>query len=125
MRMARLLMKPPLWGTINTLLSLQNADMLENNILPKPKKYVEVGSREVEVGTQEVEVGTQEVENGTQEFNLSNFLYLITQNPKISRKEIADYFKISVRTLQRKINSFGNIKYVGSGKNGKWTIKKD
>ena len=92
--------------------------MLENNILPKPKKYVEVGTREVEVGT-------QEVENGTQEFNLSNFLYLITQNPKISRKEIADYFKISVRTLQRKINSFGNIKYVGSGKNGKWTIKKD
>jgi len=93
---------------------------------------VEVGTQEIENGTQEVEVGTQENEfgtqengNGTQEFNLSNFLYLITQNPKISRKEIADYFKISVRTLQRKINSFGNIKYVGSGKNGKWTIKKD
>ena len=59
--------------------------------------------------------GTQRLENQIKE--------LININPKITRKEMSKILNISVRTLQRKLNEYENIEYVGSGKSGYWIIK--
>ena len=49
---------------------------------------------------------------------------LIEQNNKITRKQIAEKLSVSLRTVQRIINSMDNIKFVGSGYSGHWEIKK-
>lgn len=49
---------------------------------------------------------------------------LIKSNEKITRKEIAEYFGLSPRTIQRYMNQVKSVRYVGSGKSGRWEIKK-
>ena len=52
-------------------------------------------------------------------------LELIRKNNKISRIEIAKQSGVSIRKLQRILNSIPNIKYIGIGKNGYWLITND
>lgn len=48
---------------------------------------------------------------------------LIKSNGRITRKEIAEYFGVSPRTIQRYMNQIKSVRYVGSGKSGRWEIK--
>lgn len=48
--------------------------------------------------------------NGTQE----QIVELIVENPKITRKAIAEKLNISIRSLQRVLNSMSNVYYVES-----------
>lgn len=70
-------------------------------------------------------IGTQlALNNGTQpEFSEEELIKVIKSNNKITRKEIAKYFGVSLRTVQRYLNMVKSIRYVGSGKSGHWEIK--
>ncbi len=57
--------------------------------------------------------------NGTQQ----RILELIAENPKITRKAMAQKLKNSVRTLQRILNEISNMHNVGTGANGHWEIE--
>ena len=50
---------------------------------------------------------------------------MISENPKITRKEIGEKLGISYKTVGRKISEMDNIAYVGSGNNGYWKIISD
>ncbi len=49
----------------------------------------------------------------------------IRENNKITRKEIADGAKVSVKTIERIVKEIKNLKYVGSGNNGYWKLDED
>ena len=70
--------------------------------------------------------GTQlALNNGTHpSFSEKELKKLIKSNEKITRKEIAEYFGVSPRTIQRYMNQVKSVRYVGSGKSGRWEIKK-
>lgn len=68
-------------------------------------------------GTQ---VGTQsgiDSENGGYEHRI---LSMIKTNNKITRKQIASELSVSLRTVQRMLNSIKGLKYIGSGRGGHW-----
>lgn len=48
--------------------------------------------------------------------------YLIRTNPDITLKMIAEYLKVSERTIRRHIKDMDHINYVGSGYSGHWEI---
>ena len=58
--------------------------------------------------------------NGTQKTYEDQIKNLTNINNKITRKEIANVLKISVRTVQRIINKSSKISYIGIGKSGYW-----
>ena len=45
-------------------------------------------------------------------------------NPKTTRKEMAEAIGKTVKTVQRIINENNNVKFVGSSKSGHWKIMK-
>lgn len=47
---------------------------------------------------------------------------LVKENPKISRKEMADQLKVSIKTIERTIQEINNLKYVGHAPHGYWVI---
>lgn len=49
---------------------------------------------------------------------------LIKSNERITRKEITEYFGVSPRTIKRYMNQIKSAHYVGSGKSGRWDLKK-
>ena len=53
---------------------------------------------------------------------VENILNLIKNNPKITLEKMAQMTGKSIKTIQRKINGYGKIKYTGSSKNGYWII---
>ncbi|MCD7764271.1 MAG: putative DNA binding domain-containing protein [Lachnospiraceae bacterium] len=50
-------------------------------------------------------------------------LNLVRMNNKITRKQMAQTLSISLRTVQRVINSMDNLTYIGSGRGGHWEIR--
>ena len=89
-------------------------DILDNTLI------VKIPYNEPQNGTQcGTQYGTQ---YGTHKEELV-IIELIKNNNKITRKEIANKLSISLRTLQRILNSIDKIYYVGSGKGGHWEIK--
>ncbi len=50
----------------------------------------------------------------------TQLVMIISQNNRISRKEMAERLTTSERTVQRILNSIPSIYYVGRGKNGHW-----
>lgn len=61
--------------------------------------------------------GTQD---GTQDERL---IKLVKQNPKITRAELAIQLNTSPRTVQRILNRLANVKFVGSGYSGHWSVE--
>ena len=47
---------------------------------------------------------------------------LIKENNELTRQEMATFLNISLRTVQRIINSCKKIRYVGSAKSGHWEV---
>lgn len=48
---------------------------------------------------------------------------MVKENNKITRKEMAEKLSISLRSLQRIINTMDDLYYVGSGNHGHWEIR--
>ena len=46
----------------------------------------------------------------------------VRSNDKITRKAIADEVGVSVKTIERAIKEIYNLKYVGTGRNGRWEL---
>ena len=72
-------------------------------------------------------LGTQNgTHSGTQQNTDTDYgkkiLSLVKENNKITRKEMAHELSVSLRTIQRIINSLTSLKYVGSGRGGHWEI---
>lgn len=62
--------------------------------------------------------------NGTQpSFSEGELKKLIESNERITRKEIAEYFGVSPRIIQRYMNLVKSVRYVGSGKSVRWEIR--
>lgn len=79
----------------------------------------------------EVQNGTQNgTQNGIREKKIKiaisedKVVEMIKENRKISRYELANYFGVSIRTIQRYLDKISSIEFVGKGKNGYWIIKK-
>ena len=92
------------------------------------------GTQSAEIGTQSTENGTQSDVNGTQsaeigthrhkiELYKTQIIVLIKENNKLTRKQIASKLSISIRTVQRIIDSMDELEYIGSGRGGQWVIK--
>ena len=45
---------------------------------------------------------------------------MIDANNKTTRKQMAEELSVSLRTVQRLLNSIDGLKYIGSGKGGHW-----
>ena len=45
---------------------------------------------------------------------------MINANNKITRKQIAEELSVSLRTVQRLLNSIDGLRYIGSGRGGHW-----
>ena len=74
---------------------------------------------ELQVGANSTQDGTQGgTQNGTQE----RILELIVENPKVTRRVMAEKLNISVRTLQRVLNEMPDVQYIGTGINGHWEV---
>ncbi len=73
----------------------------------------------------ELRVGGNGTQDGTQDGTQQRILELVDENPKITRKTMAEKLNISVRTLQRVLNEIPNLHYVGTGVNGHWQIEKE
>ena len=46
----------------------------------------------------------------------------VRSNDKITRKAIADEVGVSVKTIERAMKGIYNLKYVGTGRNGRWEL---
>ena len=92
-----------------------------NVVIPFDKKVMESHAKKQLA----LNNGTQlALNNGTRpEFSEEELIKAIKSNNKITRKEIAKYFGVSLRTVQRYLNTVKSIRYVGSGKSGHWEIK--
>lgn len=68
--------------------------------------------------------GTNGTHNGTHndQYYESKIIALIKENNKITRKQMASELSLSLRTVQRIINSMDTITFVGSGRGGHWEI---
>lgn len=68
--------------------------------------------------------GTRDTHAGTraEKANEAVIIELIRKNNKITRKQIAEELSISLRTVQRILNTMDQVHYVGSGKSGHWEI---
>ena len=73
----------------------------------------------------QMQVGPNGTQVGTQVGTQSKIIELIKNNPKITRKIIAEELSISVRSLQRILNEMNNIHYVGKGRNGYWKVDEE
>ncbi|MCR4572467.1 MAG: helix-turn-helix domain-containing protein, partial [Lentisphaeria bacterium] len=74
-------------------------------------------------GTQLTENGTQSGTHHKKEEYKAQILAWVRENHKMTRKQIADKLLISIRTVQRIIDSIDELEYTGSGRGGQWTIK--
>ena len=87
----------------------------------------EIGTQSNEIGTQSNEIGTQSNEIGTHRHKIevykTQIIFLIKENNKLTRKQIASKLSISIRTVQRIIDSMDELEYIGSGRGGQWVIK--
>ena len=63
--------------------------------------------------------------NGTHNGTQQKIMELVAENPKITRKAMAEMLNISIRTLQRVLNETPNLHFVGVGAYGHWEIIKD
>ena len=61
-------------------------------------------------------------QNVHQKTDLEIIIDLINENSKVTLKEMAASIGKSVKTVQRVINDYGKIKYIGSSKSGHWEI---
>ena len=50
---------------------------------------------------------------------------MIKSNNKITRKQIATKLSVSLRTVQRMLNSIEGLTYIGSGRGGHWEYDAD
>lgn len=58
------------------------------------------------------------------DFDIKKFIIKkISENCKITRKEIANELNVSVKTVERAIKSIDNLHYVNSGIIGYWEFK--
>ena len=91
-------------------------------------KFVEENTFEIIIPIEnvpELRVGGNGTQDGTQDGTQQRILELVAENPKITRKAMAEKLNISVRTLQRVLNEIPNLHYVGTGVNGHWQIEKE
>ena len=65
--------------------------------------------------------GTQSGDDGY----VSQILSMIKSNDKITRKQIAAELSVSLRTVQRMLNSIEGLRYIGSGRGGHWEYDGD
>ena len=47
---------------------------------------------------------------------------LIAENPKITRKQMAEKLEISERSIQRLLNDMSDVRFTGGGRSGHWVI---
>ncbi len=84
---------------------------------------VAVGTREGKVDTHEGRVGTHDKTEQTNHSACSSrILQMISENNRISRKEMAKTLSVSERTIQRILNTMPLVRYAGSGNNGHWEL---
>ncbi len=84
---------------------------------------VAVGTHEGKVGTHEGGVGTHDKTEQTNHSACSSrILQMISENNRISRKEMAKTLSVSERTIQRILNTMPLVRYAGSGNNGHWEL---
>lgn len=50
---------------------------------------------------------------------------LIIENPRITRKQMAEKIGVSKATIERTLSQANDIKFVGSSKTGHWEIVED
>ena len=89
-------------------------------------KFVEKDIFEITIPIEkvpELQVGGSGTQNGTQNGTQEKIIELILANPKITRKEIAEKIGLSIRTIQRLLNEMPEVRYVGTGANGRWVIR--
>lgn len=69
--------------------------------------------------------GTHDTQAGThyRQDHKQQIIALVQRNSKITRKQIAEELSVSLRTVQRIINSIEELEYVGSGRGGHWEFK--
>lgn len=70
--------------------------------------------------------GTLGTQNGTQEAPSykAQIIAMVQKDNKISRKKMAEKLSVSLRTIQRIINSIDGLNYIGSGRGGYWEYRK-
>lgn len=70
--------------------------------------------------------GTLGTQNGTQEAisYKAQIIAMVQHDNKISRKKMAEKLSVSLRTIQRIINSIDGLNYIGSGRGGYWEYRK-
>ena len=70
--------------------------------------------------------GTLGTQNGTQEAPSykAQIIAMVQKDNKISRKKMAEKLSVSLRTIQRIINSIDDLNYIGSGRGGYWEYRK-
>ncbi len=84
---------------------------------------VAAGTHEGKVGTHEGKVGTHDkTEQTNHSAYSSRILQMISENNRISRKEMAKTLSVSERTIQRILNTMPLVRYAGSGNNGHWEL---
>lgn len=49
---------------------------------------------------------------------------MIAENPKVTRKDMAEKADVSLKTIARRLETMQDVKYVGSGYSGHWKIEK-
>ncbi|MBR1390509.1 MAG: hypothetical protein IJ567_03535 [Lachnospiraceae bacterium] len=67
--------------------------------------------------------GTHGTRSGTHEYE-TQIIDLVKGNNRITRKQMASELSVSLRTIQRIINSIDGLTFVGSGRGGHWEYKK-
>ena len=60
--------------------------------------------------------------NGTLGSDKAKLKDLISHNPKITRKQMADSLGISLRSVQRLLNEIEDVRFTGGGRSGHWEI---
>lgn len=58
----------------------------------------------------------------TPEERMAKIKEKMRENPTVSRQEIADALRVSLKTIARDIEKMPNVKYVGSGDKGHWEV---
>ncbi|MFR4518709.1 MAG: MarR family transcriptional regulator, partial [Fusobacterium sp.] len=60
-------------------------------------------------------------------FKIENLLEYLKENPKATQKELAEYFDITKRTIERNMNILKKEKFIeriGNNRSGYWQILK-
>lgn len=74
------------------------------------------------IGTHGTQVGTQKPNERVKDEYLKKLRALLSQNPKMKRKELASELGVGLRTVARYLSEMPDVRYVGRGSLGYWEV---